>query len=207
MAEVTSTYMAGQKLADTWTLYPDIGTYTAQTEDSTSIQVAFGGTEQRRIGQWPTGGRSHFAFRTMELTQAQAREFRAFLEGLRGAGNPFYFFDFVEDYYYRVNVGTADGTANLQIPYILSLTPTEVLDDGVALSSWGFTAQYGTGRESRITSMSPLPGNGSVMTATFHGKRRYIARLESDRMPRALLAGGQTTIPYWQFDVALVQVL
>ena len=204
MSEVTSTYIPGQKLADSWTLYPEIDSYFIDPEDSTSVQVAFDGTEQRRVGQWPVGGRSHIVFRTMSLDPNPYREFRDFRRDMRGSGSPFYFVDFSSEPYYRENVGTADGTANLVIPYAsLTATPSEVLDDGVALSSWTFTAEFGTGRESRITAMSPTPGNGSVMTATFTGKKRYIVRFEQDRLRRNLWAGGRTGLPRWQFDVAL----
>lgn len=206
MAETTSIYIPGQATADGWTMQPEAGTYFVDTEDSTLIQTAIGGPEQRRA-LWPAGGRKHFRFRTRALTQIEGQVFRDFLTTVRGDLSPFYFFEFDEEYFYREGIGLADGTANLQVPFRMTATPTEVRDDTVGLSSWGFTASYGPGGESRLTSMSALPGNNSVMDAIFYGRKRWIVRLVGAQRTRDFLGGGTTVPMLAQYDLHLVQVI
>lgn len=173
MPEVTSTYMPGQKLADTWVLYPEIDSYFIDPEDSTSVQIAFDGTEQRRIGQWPIEGRAHISFRTMSLDPNPYREFRDFRRDMRGAGSPFYFFDFSNEPYYRESLGASDGSAFHLMPFKEATAPTEVLKNGVA-TGFQFIAAFGTGGEDRLKlkpdvacSVTKLTGGGSLSAGAY----------------------------------------
>jgi hypothetical protein len=211
MSESTSLYIPGQKLADSWTLYPALGTYAPQPEDSGSEQISLSGVEQRRTW-YPKGGRLHFPFRTMSLSQIQARDFwELFVKEIQGSFAPFYFFRFDEEYFSNVVVGTADGSANLQIPFTgtndgagLS-RPADVKDNGVSIL-YGMTSNFGTGREDRITGMFPIPTAGHTITATFYGRQRFVCR-QFGRPTMSFFNGGATGKPRPMWDLHPWQVL
>lgn len=210
MAETTNLYLPGQGKNDGWVLYPEVGSYSAEPEDSTSVLESYGGSEQRRI-IYPPGGRTHFVFRTMKLTPEQSGSMRAFLRDLRGRGYPFYFFDFLRVEYVGEFVGLTDGNATLMMPFRdLEVSPTLTVE-GYPFIDYTFTADVGNGRETRIN-WNPTPEAGHTVHLTGSAYKRYVVRREADRIAGRPFAGGETwgdaaTPVDLQWDLALYEVI
>ncbi len=213
MSEVVTAYFPGMSPSDPFVMKASATTDPAvDEEDSVGIQTSIAVQEQRRL-YWGVGGRTHFVWQTMPLTQTQAQLVRDFIRSQQGQGFPFYIFWFEQEYFYRTTVGIADGTSNLLMPFKGCVQtpggtpgPTEVLDNGSPIT-FGFSSSFGTGGEDRLTSLQGPPAAGHTITATFYGQKRYPVRIETARPQKNYFNKGNTKLPYSLWSFQMVEVL
>lgn len=209
MAESTSIYFPGQALADSFVMWPQENSYSRAPGYSTEIAESIGGFEQRRQ-LYPASGIFRCSFRTMALTAAQHQQVRDFIRTVQGQKSPFYFFDFDPEYYSQEVVSPAaghPGGANLAIAYKIALSGdvTQVRDDTASIT-YTVNTVFGTGGEARLETLQGPPGGGSVIDATFTGRKRYVCRFANDAPPRLILGGGSAQ-SYKQYDFSLREAI
>ena len=175
-------------------VFPLEGSYHWIPRGMLHVETSISGTEQRLLDY----EHREFFFVAGAMTQDQLNNMDFFLKNYAKSGYlAFNFFDFKEEHFVTPEfVGnTPDTSGNLQIPFRETTNPTAVYDDGLLLTSWGHTAGYGPGGEGRITSMNPVPGVGSAITAVFYGRKRYVVRLEGAATAGELFMGGAAFDP------------
>lgn len=205
MTEVIDTYFPGQSSAYSWEMAAELGTYEVQHELDTWMQQAAGGPEQRRAA-W-AAERLLFAFTTRILKATQIQEFRDFERGRLGQTLPFWFFELDSQPYVSESLGASDGTANHVMP-ARNCTVTGVKNRTTSTTlTFSVTAGYGTGKEDRLTALTPTPSAGNILEATFTGRRRFDCRFNQRSRRRRFFNGGGTlgAIPQW--DVQLYSLL
>lgn len=139
---------------------------------------------QQRFGNYPTAGYRYFSGSTQFLNQDQRRQLADFMDSVRGALVPFYFFLPVPRNYVSFALGTVATSSTFIVPFKdfaaeLDVSPS-TFTITVAGISKAFTVQSGVGAQTQDQITFSAGAQTGAVVGTFSGRPMFTGHFDMD---------------------------